>query len=107
MKHIPVLLDEVMAMLAPTADGIYLDGTFGGGGYSRRILQSGCTLCAIDRDPARGAFFAEIVENVSQFRFGQEINQIGRGFPRRAHSHIQRTIKAKTETTGGIIDLER
>jgi len=61
MKHIPVLLDEVMAMLAPTADGIYLDGTFGGGGYSRRILQSGCTLCAIDRDPAAIARGAELV----------------------------------------------
>jgi 16S rRNA (cytosine1402-N4)-methyltransferase len=51
-RHIPVLLDEVMRYLAPEAGGIFIDGTFGAGGYSRAILDSGASVIAIDRDKA-------------------------------------------------------
>ena len=51
-RHLPVMLDEVLSKLDPQPDGIYLDGTFGGGGYARAILtHAPCTLWAIDRDP--------------------------------------------------------
>lgn len=56
--HIPVLRDEVMAALAPRPGAVMVDGTFGAGGYSRALLEAGCTVWAIDRDPeamARGA----------------------------------------------------
>jgi 16S rRNA (cytosine1402-N4)-methyltransferase len=52
-SHIPVLRDEAVRMLVPVAGKIYLDGTFGGGGYARAILESAdCRLIAVDRDPA-------------------------------------------------------
>ncbi len=52
-NHIPVLFDEVMHWLAPTPDGVYCDGTLGGGGHAGGILEkSGGTarLYGIDRD---------------------------------------------------------
>jgi 16S rRNA (cytosine1402-N4)-methyltransferase len=46
------MLAEVMAALEPRDDGIYVDGTFGGGGYTKAILDgSGAQVYAIDRDP--------------------------------------------------------
>ena len=56
--HIPVLLDEVVEALAPRDGASFIDGTFGGGGYTRALLNvAGCRVTGIDRDPdavARG-----------------------------------------------------
>jgi 16S rRNA (cytosine1402-N4)-methyltransferase len=52
--HQPVLLAQAVDSLKVRADGIYVDGTFGRGGHSRRILQllgSAGRLIALDRDP--------------------------------------------------------
>ncbi|MBP3540648.1 MAG: 16S rRNA (cytosine(1402)-N(4))-methyltransferase RsmH [Clostridia bacterium] len=51
--HIPVLFEEVMEWMDPQPDGVYADGTLGGGGHSEGILRlSGGTarLYGIDRD---------------------------------------------------------
>ncbi|HXP98123.1 MAG TPA: 16S rRNA (cytosine(1402)-N(4))-methyltransferase RsmH [Telmatospirillum sp.] len=51
--HIPVLLSEVVAGLAPKAGMIFVDGTFGAGGYSQALLDgSDCRVFGIDRDPS-------------------------------------------------------
>ena len=49
--HIPVLLDEVVAALAPAPGEVMVDATFGAGGYTRAILKTGATVIAFDRDP--------------------------------------------------------
>ena len=51
--HIPVLLQEVLAALKAGEAGLYLDGTFGAGGYSRAILDANPAnrVLALDRDP--------------------------------------------------------
>ncbi len=52
--HIPVMLDECLAALAVKPDGVYLDGTAGGGGHSAAIAKrlGAGRLYALDRDPA-------------------------------------------------------
>lgn len=51
-KHIPVLLDDVVDVLAPRDGAVYVDATFGAGGYSRALLEAAdCTVWGIDRDP--------------------------------------------------------
>ena len=50
--HIPVLLNEVISGISPKDGGIYVDGTFGAGGYTRAVLTAAnCKVIAIDRDP--------------------------------------------------------
>jgi 16S rRNA (cytosine1402-N4)-methyltransferase len=49
--HIPVLLRPLLAAVAPVS-GVWLDGTFGAGGYTRGLLDAGAdTVIAVDRDP--------------------------------------------------------
>lgn len=51
-SHVPVMLREVLEVLNPRDGGIYIDGTFGAGGYSRALLGAAdCTVWGIDRDP--------------------------------------------------------
>ncbi|WP_439817456.1 16S rRNA (cytosine(1402)-N(4))-methyltransferase RsmH [Zavarzinia sp. CC-PAN008] len=50
--HVPVLLDEVIAALEPGPERLYVDGTFGAGGYSRAILAAQAQVIGIDQDPA-------------------------------------------------------
>jgi 16S rRNA (cytosine1402-N4)-methyltransferase len=62
-RHIPVLGRRVIDWLGVHADGLYIDATFGGGGYTRAILQTpGARVIAVDRDHAAIARGADLVE---------------------------------------------
>ncbi|MBX3447861.1 MAG: 16S rRNA (cytosine(1402)-N(4))-methyltransferase RsmH [Parvibaculaceae bacterium] len=53
VPHVPVMLADVLDVLKPRDGGIYVDGTFGAGGYTRAILGAAdCAVLAIDRDPS-------------------------------------------------------
>ncbi len=67
--HVTVLLEEAVDSLAIKAEGVYMDGTFGRGGHSRRILSflgENGRLLAVDRDPQAIAAGAAI--NDSRFQ---------------------------------------
>jgi 16S rRNA (cytosine1402-N4)-methyltransferase len=62
-RHIPVLGREAAEMLAPSDGGIFVDATFGGGGYSRGILAvPGTRVIGIDRDRSAIAGGFDLVE---------------------------------------------
>jgi len=76
--HVPVLLSEAIAALAPRDDALYVDGTFGAGNYSRALLEAArCRVVAIDRDAravARGAVLQQRYPGrltVIEGRFGE------------------------------------
>jgi 16S rRNA (cytosine1402-N4)-methyltransferase len=82
--HRPVLLAEVIEALAPRDGAIYVDGTFGAGGYSRALLEAAhCTVFAIDRDPDAVKGAAPLVDrypgrlHIVQGRFGDMVQLLG------------------------------
>ena len=61
-RHIPVLVRDVVSYLNLHDGGTYIDGTFGGGGYSRALLAAAdCKVIAIDRDASAIAAGARLV----------------------------------------------
>jgi 16S rRNA (cytosine1402-N4)-methyltransferase len=62
-RHVPVLGREAVDMLVPREGGVYVDGTFGAGGYSRMILDvPGTRVIGIDRDRTAIAGGFDLVE---------------------------------------------
>mgnify|MGYP000185453541 CR=1 FL=1 len=73
MKHYPVMLPEVLEALQAKAGELYVDGTFGYGGYSEAILQAeDCYVIGLDRDPNVAPRASELAEAYSgRFRLIQ------------------------------------
>lgn len=58
-QHVPVLYEEVLALLQPRPGGLYIDGTLGAGGHTAGLLQASAPdgrILAFDRDPQAIAF---------------------------------------------------
>jgi 16S rRNA (cytosine1402-N4)-methyltransferase len=71
-QHTTVLLEEAIDALVTTPSGVYVDGTFGRGGHSRRLLQRLAPqgrLVAFDRDPEAVAAAAEGPARIDDARF--------------------------------------
>jgi 16S rRNA (cytosine1402-N4)-methyltransferase len=79
--HQSVMLREVLALLGPRAGGIYLDGTFGGGGHTRAMLEAAPAthVVALDRDPEAGPRAAALAAE-----FAGRLELIDRDFGRLA-----------------------
>jgi 16S rRNA (cytosine1402-N4)-methyltransferase len=62
-RHIPVLCRPAVEFLAVRDGGVYIDATFGAGGYTRTILDAAsCTVLGMDRDPGAIARGADLVQ---------------------------------------------
>jgi len=72
--HVPVMLPEVLDALAPRDGGRYVDGTFGGGGYTRGVLaRAACTVWGIDRDPTAIARAADLAAELDAHAPGRAL----------------------------------
>jgi 16S rRNA (cytosine1402-N4)-methyltransferase len=92
-SHVPVMLAEVLEMLAPRDGAHYVDGTFGGGGYASAILEAAdCRVLGIDRDPQAIARGQALVE-----RFGGRLTLVQGEF-----SHMNDFAQA---SDGIVLDL--
>ena len=61
-RHIPVLGPAALGFLDVRDGGVYIDGTFGAGGYARMILETAdCRVIGIDRDQSAIAHGADLV----------------------------------------------
>jgi 16S rRNA (cytosine1402-N4)-methyltransferase len=88
--HLPVMLNEVLEMLQPRDGAHYVDGTFGGGGYSSAILEAAdCKVLGIDRDPDAIARGQALVQ-----RFGGRLTLVQGEFSR---------MDEYTQATDGVV----
>jgi 16S rRNA (cytosine1402-N4)-methyltransferase len=77
LGHVPVLLEDALAALAPREGALYVDATFGAGGYARALLARGASVIAIDRDPSAVRAGAALAASsggrlrLSEARFGE------------------------------------
>ena len=85
-RHIPVLVRPAVELLAARAGGVYVDATFGAGGYSRELLAAAdVRVIGIDRDPSAIALGADLVQaaggrlTLAEGRFSQ-LEAVARGF---------------------------
>jgi 16S rRNA (cytosine1402-N4)-methyltransferase len=94
--HIPVLLDEVIKLLEPKDGKIYLDCTFGAGGYTSAILGfARANVVSIDQDPST-LIHAERVKSV----YGDRFKYVNDNF-----KNLGSLFEGKIKFDGAVYDL--
>jgi 16S rRNA (cytosine1402-N4)-methyltransferase len=75
--HLPVMADEVVELFLPVPAGLVVDGTVGGGGHARRLLEArpDLRLLGIDRDAEAVAAAREVLG-----RYGDRVRVVQGGF---------------------------
>jgi 16S rRNA (cytosine1402-N4)-methyltransferase len=92
--HIPVMLEEVNQILHPYEKGLYIDCTFGAGGYTKNILKNKeVSVISIDRDENIKIFSKEILKKNSN-RFKLIIDKF---------SNLEEILKKETNPPTAII----
>ena len=98
-EHEPVLLSETISLLEPRSDGLYLDGTLGGGGHAEAILEASTPdgrLIGLDRDPR-----AIERSRIRLARFGDRVELHERNFATLAESPELAAVRLD----GALLDL--
>ena len=94
--HFPVMLKQVLSIISPKQGGIYIDCTFGGGGYSEAILKHLNTkVIALDRDSST----INRAENLKK-QFPNRFNYFNTKF-----SDLEKVIKPNEKPNAIIFDL--
>lgn len=94
--HLPVMLEEVLKMLNLREGSLYLDCTFGAGGYSRGILESNNSkLISLDQDPYTKKYADELTT-----KYGSRFDFINDNF-----RNIKNIFKAKEKFDGVVYDI--
>lgn len=94
--HVPVMLEEALAYLSPHPGGVYADGTLGGGGHSRAILEKmhgEGRLFGIDRDQSA---IAAATERLSEYPCFTAVH---------GNFHDVKTLLPDVQLDGGLLDL--
>ncbi len=85
-RHFPVMLDEITKICSPNKGGIYVDCTFGGGGYSSKLLKfSNTNVIALDRDQ----FILEIAKKLEE-KYPERFS-----FYQKKFSEIETVVKSR------------
>ena len=98
-EHEPVLLSETISLLEPRSEGLYLDGTLGGGGHAEAILEASSPvgrLIGLDRDPR-----AIEHSRIRLGRFGGRVELHERNFATLAESPELAAVRLD----GALLDL--
>ena len=94
--HLPVMLAEVLEALSPSTDQVFVDGTFGAGGYTSAILDAApCRVVAFDRDPTALAAAAPLIE-----RYQSRLRLLGSPF-----SNMAEAFEAGERIHGVVLDI--